>query len=274
LEPLVIECVVNISEGRRHDVVARLADACSDDLLDVHTDADHNRSVFTLMGTDAPRRLAAAAVTAIDLTEHTGVHPRLGVVDVVPFVAIGQPVDDARRARDEFAQWAGTELALPCFAYDDQRPLPEVRRRAFVDLRPDVGPDHPHPTAGACAVGVRDVLVAYNVWLPGDQIDTARRIARDVRSAWVRALGLTVGDRVQVSMNLVAPTVVGPQAAFDDVAALARAAGTHVTGAELVGLLPAAVLDSVDPSRWDELDVGPDRTIEYRVGQRASGPAS
>lgn len=263
----MIECVVNVSEGRDPGILSRLADACDDDLLDVHTDVDHNRSVFTLVGTAAPRRLARAAVDAIDLTTHEGVHPRLGAVDVVPFIAIDEPEAAARTARDEFARWAGSELVLPCFTYDHKRPLPEVRRRAFVDLMPDYGPNRPHPTAGACAVGVRDVLVAYNVWLPGDQIELARTIARAIRSNDVRALGLTVGDRVQVSMNLINPGVVGPAAAFDAVAKHARDAGTAAEGAELVGLLPASVLNAVDMHRWDELDLGVDRTIEYRLAQ-------
>ena len=261
----MIECVVNISEGRDAGVLAQLADACGRDLLDIHTDRDHNRSVFTLVGTDAPRRLARAAIDTIDLTTHQGVHPRLGVVDVVPFVAIDEPDASARSARDEFAQWAGDELALPCFTYDEQCTLPEVRRRAFVDLMPAHGPSHPHPTAGACAVGVRHVLVAYNVWLPGGHLELARRIASAVRSNEVRALGLTVGDRVQVSMNLIAPNVVGPAQAFDAVASLARQAHIEPLGAELVGLLPASVLDSVDQRRWEELDLGSDRTIEYRL---------
>jgi glutamate formiminotransferase / 5-formyltetrahydrofolate cyclo-ligase len=265
----VIECVVNISEGRRTDVLALLADACSDDLLDLHADIDHNRSVFTLVGTAAPRRLATAAVGALDLNQHHGAHPRLGVVDVVPFVAIDEPGRGAREACLEFARWAGAELGLPCFTYGPHRTLPEVRRRAFDDLMPEFGPHHPHRTAGACAVGVRDVLVAYNVWLPGDQIEAACRIARAIRSDEVRALGLTVGDRVQVSMNLVKPGIVGPAAAFDAVAALAQAAATETTGAELVGLVPASVLNSVDPGRWNELDLGPDRTIEYQLDQRS-----
>lgn len=267
----VIECVVNVSEGRDHDVLAKLADACGTALLDIHTDSDHNRSVFTLVGTDAPRRLAQAAVESIDLTAHEGVHPRLGAVDVVPFVAIDEPRSGARAARDDFARWAGDELALPCFTSDEQRPLPEVRRRAFVDLMPDHGPELPHPTAGACAVGVRDLLVAYNVWLPGDQIEVARRIARSMRSEHVRALGLTVGDRVQVSMNLIAPDVVGPAAAFDKVSAMAAQAGATTDGAELVGLLPASVLDRIDPHRWAELGLGADKTIEFRINQAARG---
>jgi glutamate formiminotransferase / 5-formyltetrahydrofolate cyclo-ligase len=274
----VIECVVNVSEGRDDQVIAGLAAACGDDLLDLHRDPDHNRSVFTLLGEAAPRRLAAAAVATIDLRRHEGVHPRLGAVDVVPFVALGQPTASARQARDEFAEWAGRELALPCFRYGDERSLPEVRRRAFVDLVPDTGPVQAHPTAGACAVGARGVLVAWNLWLPGDQLDTARTIASRIRRADVRALGLQVGDRVQVSTNLVAPDHTGPAEVYDEVARLCRESGTEVEGAELVGLVPSTVLAAVPRERWEQLDLAPERTIEHRValarrGRRTDGIA-
>jgi glutamate formiminotransferase / 5-formyltetrahydrofolate cyclo-ligase len=268
----MIECVVNVSEGRDDALLARLSAACGSDVLDVHRDVHHNRAVFTLLGEQAPRRLAAAAVAGIDLARHEGVHPRLGAVDVVPFVALDEPASGARRARDEFAVWAGDELALPCFLYDDERPLPEVRRRAFADLDPDTGPLTAHPTAGACAVGVRGVLVAWNLWLPGDQIATARHIARTIRRADVRALGLQVGDRVQVSMNLVNPTRTGPAEVWDEVAELCERAGTRVEGAELVGLLPAVVLDAVPERRWAQLDLTPERTIEHRIARSGGGP--
>jgi glutamate formiminotransferase len=257
----MLECVVNVSEGRDPVVLAELAAAAGSDLLDRHADPDHHRSVFTLVGTAAPRRLATAAVEHLDIGRHDGVHPRLGVVDVVPFVPLaGTTLADAVAARDAFAAWFAGELAVPCFLYGPERSLPEVRRRAFRELAPDVGPSVPHPTAGACCVGARPVLVAYNVWLAEPDGARAREIAAAVRSPAVRALGLTCGDRVQVSMNLVAPEVTGPAEAYDAVAAR-----TAVAGAELVGLVPAAVLDRIPPSRWEELDLDPDRTIEARV---------
>ena len=257
----MLECVVNVSEGRDAVVLAELARVCGADLLDHHADPDHHRSVFTLLGTDAPRRLAARAVGRLDIRRHQGAHPRLGVVDVVPFVPLaGATMAEALAARDAFATWCAGELGVPCFLYGPERPLPEVRRRAFRDLAPDAGPPGPHPTAGACCVGAREPLVAYNVWLAEPDLDRAREIAAAVRSPSVRALGVACGDRVQVSMNLVAPTVTGPAEAYDAVAALAP-----VAGAELVGLVPAGVLDHIPPSRWSELDLGPDRTIEARL---------
>ncbi len=260
----MLECVVNISEGRRPDVLAELADACGDDLLDVHTDADHHRSVLTLVGEDAPRRLAAAAVDRLDLRDHDGVHPRIGVIDVVPFVALdGSTAADARAARDRFCAWAGDELALPCFRYGDERTLPEVRRGAFTTLAPDCGPANPHPTAGGCAVGARPLLVAYNLWLAEDDLDRARAIAATVRGPAVRALGLQVGSEVQVSMNLIDPLVVGPADVWDAVSIEAP-----VARAELVGLVPEAVLDATPQERWSPMDLSADRTIEARLDRR------
>jgi glutamate formiminotransferase len=266
----VLECVVNVSEGRDRAVLDELVSAGGADLLDVHTDAHHNRSVLTLVGTEAPRRVAAAAVARLDLRAHEGVHPRIGVVDVVPFVPLdGATLDDAVEARDAFCGWAAGQLALPCFRYGPERSLPDVRRHAFRDLRPDDGPAEPHPTAGACAVGARPVLVAYNVWLD-DRSDhgVAQAVAATVRGDGIRALGLDVGGRAQVSMNLVEPGRVGPAAAFDRVVAAAGGLGAGVDGAELVGLLPEAVLGAVDEARWAALDLAAERTIEARLAAR------
>jgi glutamate formiminotransferase len=264
----VLECVVNVSEGRDRAVITALAAAGGRWVLDVHSDPHHHRSVLTMAGEGlegAVQAVAAEAVARLDLRSHEGAHPRLGVVDVVPFVPLsGSTMDEAVAARDRFLAWAGSELALPGFAYGPERSLPEVRRSAFAPLAPSAGPPAPHPTAGAVCVGARPVLVAYNVWLaPGAGVDDARRVAREVRvPGVVRALGLDVGGRAQVSMNLVEPLRVGPAAAFD--AVRARAA---VERAELVGLLPAAVLDDVPPARWDELDVGWSQTIESRLAE-------
>jgi glutamate formiminotransferase / 5-formyltetrahydrofolate cyclo-ligase len=270
----VLECVVNVSEGRDRAVIAALAAAGGRCLLDVHTDPHHHRSVLTLAGDgveDAARAVAAEAVARLDLRAHRGVHPRLGVVDVVPFVPLeGSTIDDALAARDRFLGWAAVELALPGFAYGPERSLPDVRRTAFGALAPSAGPAAPHPTAGAVCVGARPVLVAYNVWLAdGVGVDEARRVAASVRGAGggavraVRALGLDVGGRAQVSMNLVDPLRLGPAPAYDAVRALVA-----VDSAELVGLLPAAVLDRVPEERWGELDLGRSRTIESRLAER------
>lgn len=260
----MLECVVNVSEGRDRDVIGVLAAAAGADLLDVHSDPDHNRSVLTLVGEDAPRSVAEAAVELLDLRRHTGAHPRIGVLDVVPFVPLGDtPMSAAVTARDEFAVWAGAELELPCFLYGPERTLPDVRRGAFTTLGPDTGPSAPHPSAGATAVGARRLLVAYNLWLAEPDLDEARRIASAIRSDAVRALGLAAGEQVQVSMNLVDPRRVGPADVWDLVAAEAP-----IARAELVGLVPVAVLAAAPAHRWSQLDLAEARTIESRLAGR------
>jgi glutamate formiminotransferase len=299
----VLECVVNVSEGRDPAVVAGLAAAAGRFVLDVHTDADHNRSVITLAGPvepvvgeaaaaeppveEAVRDLAAATVAAVDISRHTGAHPRIGALDVVPFVALtwdgtghlgDGPMAEAVAARDRFAGWAGRTLGLPCFLYGPERSLPEVRRQAWATFQPDEGPPNPHPTAGATAVGARPVLVAYNLWLTGADVDLARRIAAEVRGPGLRTLGLAVGTAVQVSCNLVTPWRLGPGAAFDAVARALEAderdrAGGERSGAagieraELVGLLPRAVLEAEPAHRQSELGLHASDTIEARLEQ-------
>ncbi len=285
--PPLLECVVNVSEGRDAVVVGAIAAAGGDALLDVHTDPDHHRSVLTLAGPgpwleEAVRAVARAAVEHIDLGFHRGVHPRLGVLDVVPFVPLepsgpggrlgrgGPDLAPALGARHRFAAWAGEELELPCFYYGPERTLPEVRRDAFGPLAPDTGPAEPHPRAGACAVGARPLLVAYNVWLTTSDLAVARGVASAVRGPGVRALGLATGGATQVSCNLVDPFVVGPAQVYDAVGRLAEQAGTGVARAELVGLAPEGVVDAVPPARRTALDLDPQRTIEARLSRPGS----
>ena len=196
------------------------------------------------------------------------------MVDVVPFIALGnsEPAE-ALAARDVFAAWAAAELAVPVFLYGPlknpggdgprTRTLPEIRRTAFAELAADLGPATPDPTAGAIAVGCRPPLVAYNLWLAEPDLALARRIASSIRSDAVRALGLAVGDSVQVSMNLIDPELVGPADVHRLVADIAA-----IDRAELVGLLPAAVLERIDERDWDRLDLAADRTIEWRLTER------
>lgn len=274
----MLECVVNVSEGNDSALVARIVGGAGATLLDVHRDPHHNRSVLTLAGgiaevEAAARAVAAAAVELLDIRDHQGCHPRMGVVDVVPFVALaGTTRAEAVGARDRFLFWAGDTLGLPAFAYGPglaggpPRSLPEVRRRAFVDLTPDAGPALPHLRGGAVCVGERPVLVAFNVWLTTTtDARTAGRVAAEVRGPALRALGFDVGGRPQVSMNLVDPTTTGPAQAYDAVVEAVRAHGGEVDGCELVGLVPAEVLEAIAPSRWAELDLSAQRTIEARL---------
>ena len=260
----VLECVLNLSEGRDPVPLAQLAAVAGHDLLDLHSDPHHHRGVFTLLGTEAPRAVTRVAVEILDLRPHKGVHPRFGVVDVVPFVPLaGSTLEDAMVARDSYGEWAADTLGIPCFTYGPERSLPEVRRGAFTTLTPDFGPGSPHPTAGAVAVGARPVLVAYNLWLAGADLALARSTAGAVRGPHLRALAFQVGQSVQVSMNLIAPDVLGPADAYDLVAAHAA-----IERAELVGLVPSGVLHRIDPARWAQLDLADDRTIEWRLDHR------
>ena len=260
----MLECVINVSEGRNHAILDALTQVCSGDLLDVHTDSDHNRSVFTVLGEEAPRRLTQAAILALSLSQHAGVHPRLGVVDVVPFVPlVNSSMQDAQIARDEFATWVTGEFNIPCFFYGTNHTLPEIRKNAWTTVMPDIGPHVPHPTAGAVCVGVREPLVAYNLWLEDVDLATTRRIASAVRTAHIRTLGLQVGAFTQVSVNLIEPMISGPNDVFN---AVSQHAAVH--HAELVGLLPASVLATIPRARWEDLDVSVEQTIEWRVTNR------
>jgi len=279
----VLECVPNVSEGRDPEVLDALTTACGRALLDVHIDADHHRSVFTLAGAttlQAVRSLAFGVAGGVDLTGHAGVHPRLGALDVVPFIALdGSTRQDAVDAALAFGVWAADALALPIFFYDDAdtagRSLPATRRDAFDARTPDLGPPRPHPTLGAVAVGAREPLVAVNCELARDDVVLARAIATRVRERdgglpGVRALGLNLASvgRAQVSMNLVALERTGLQDACRAVDALARDAGTEVTRVELVGLVPAAELARCDDEFRAWSGIGPDDTIEVQLAGR------
>ncbi len=279
-------CPANMSEGRRYDVVARIALAAGRpgvQLLDVHTDPDHNRSVLTFAGEAGPlvEGLVAATRTAadtIDLATHRGVHPRLGAMDVVPFVPVGpsghEAMEGAVAAARRYARAISDELGIPSFLYEeagDGRALPDLRRLAFAGLVPDHGGPDPHPTAGAVAVGARGVLVAYNVDLDTGDIGVARRIAAAIRERggglpYVRALGLALPSRgvVQVSTNLIRPAVTPIGAVFDAVEARARAEGIEVAGSEVVGLVPRAALP---PSAAHLRFVRPPRILEEQLAR-------
>jgi glutamate formiminotransferase len=268
----MLECVINVSEGSDEVVLNGLRAAAGASLLDLHADRHHNRAVLTLAGPAVERdakALARTGVGEIDLRSHAGAHPRLGAVDVVPFVPLdGSTIDDAVAARNDFAAWAADDLGMPCFLYGPERALPDVRRDAFRSLAPDFGPREPHPSAGAICVGARPVLIAYNLWLvPGTDVTVATRIAAAVRGPHVRALGLDLEGVAQVALNLLAWREVGPAEAYDAVAREAAAAGTGIARAELVGLVPAAVLEAVAEERRARLGVGRAQTIEAALQQ-------
>ena len=260
----MLECVINISEGGNPSQLSELSAELGSDLLDLHSDRDHNRSVFTLAGEDPARILARSATAMFDIQEHHGVHPRVGIVDVVPFVALdGSTFEDAIAARDRFAQFAANELGIPCFLYGPERTLPFIRKHAFIDLLPDLGPTKPHPRSGSICVGARPILIAYNVWLKDQTVETAKQIAKTIRTNERRTLGLQVGAHAQVSMNLIDYDVTGPMEAYEAVASLAP-----VDHAELVGLVPARALARIPRDRWAQLDLSGEKTIEWRLAER------
>ena len=269
----MFECVVNISEGRDVAVLDELSALAGGSLRDRHRDSFHHRSVFTLIN-EPPALVADVhalvrhAYQRLDLRTHAGVHPRFGVVDVVPFVALEPDRrDEARALRDAAARWFVTNFEVPVFLYGpledgEERTLPEIRRRAFSSLEPDLGPPRATPARGAVAVGCRAVLVAWNVWLRNVSLDEARAIASALRSPAVRALALPVGNDVQVSCNLVDHSAVRTSQVYDHIASLVG--GDAIIRAELVGLAPLALVEAEDRARWAQLGLSPERTIEAR----------
>lgn len=269
----MLECVANISEGCDQHLLGELGAAAGADLLDVHSDPHHHRSVFTMIGEDAVRALSTKVIETLDLGAHIGVHPRLGVVDVVPFVPLeGSTMRDALDARDRFGTWIADTHAVPVFFYGPDptkdRQLPDIRRRAWTSLTPDLGPSTPHPTAGAVCVGARSTLVAYNVWLDALLADDdATQLRQQVRVDGIRVLTLEIDGKTQVSMNLVAPRLVGPDVAYQRVNEAAMQWNAHVIRAELVGLVEEEVLRRIPQSEWKRLDLAQDRTIESRLAR-------
>jgi len=271
----VFECVVNISEGRDVAVLEQLSRAAGSSLRDRHRDRHHHRSVFTLINepdslVEDLHTLVNSAYQKVDLRRHQGVHPRFGVVDVVPFVALA-PEDPAGALalRDETAAWFADTQSVPVFLYGTladgtTRSLPDVRRGAFETLAPDLGPESPSPSRGAVAVGARPLLVAWNLWLRGVSLDEAQTLASAVRSPMVRALGFEVGDQVQVSCNLLDVDAARPSQIYDQVQSLLGPDG-EIERSELVGLAPASLLAAEGETRWEELGLSPDATIEARL---------
>ena len=264
---LPLESVPNFSEGRDHAVLAELEESLSRParLLDVHTDWDHHRSVFTLVGS-GPELVEtllggiARAAERIDLRRHEGAHPRIGAADVVPLVPLRPEHEPAaREAALALGERVGAELGLPVFFYarlaeDGREPaffrrggLDELQRRLDAgELAPDRGPAKLHPSAGGVLIGVRRPLIAFNVNLRGASVETAREIARLVRERdggfpGVRALGLDQpkAGLVQVSMNVTDWEAAALHEIVSRIAAEAEARGAEVAGSELVGLMPA-----------------------------------
>ena len=300
--------VPNLSEGRDAVRIRALAEAAGGTLLDRHSDASHHRTVLTLAGgaaeiEEAALALFRAAVTLLDLRRHRGEHPRIGALDVLPFVPFGgaTPEEAAALARQVASRIGDERIAggrttekedpgVPVFLYGlasaAGRSLPELRRGglrglaarlAAGEIEPDFGPPQLHPTAGAVAVGARGPLLAFNVNLDTDRVETARRLAARIRESGgglpaVRALGVRLTDpggkreRAQVSLNLLDFRRTSLRDAFDAVRREAEAAGVAVAGSEIVGLPPEAAL--WPGAENDLLLPAPPRTLEAALRER------
>lgn len=270
----IIESIPNISEGRRTEVITHIADRLRAvpgvRVLDVQSDATHNRSVLTLAGAAAPLRDAVLrlyedTVAAVDLRHHSGEHPRLGAVDVCPFVPIeGVTMAECVALAKEVGAAVAARFGVPVYLYEEaaarpsRRNLEDIRRGEFEglaakmaqdDWQPDFGPPAPHVSAGATVIGARMPLIAYNINLATDRLDVARKIAAALRMSsggfrFVKAMGIPLGDRqiVQVSMNLTNFEKTPIHRVFEVVKREAARYGVQVLESEIVGLVPSAAL--------------------------------
>ncbi|MEX6429854.1 MAG: hypothetical protein ACYCWN_06080 [Ferrimicrobium sp.] len=264
-----MECVVNVSEGRRQAVIDLIALSCAGSLLDVHSDPDYDRSVFTLAGPrvyDDVQRLVRRTVELVDFGSYHGIHPALGTLDVIPFVPLGaESLSLAVELRDRLGEWLAGEFDLPVFIYGEEISLPEVRRGAFSTVVPTWGASKRNARLGAACVGARRLLVALNINL-GCSASQAKVVAKAVRSPQIRTLALVAGSRIQVSMNLTDPLAVTPLMAVDLVASMAP-----VESVELVGLLPEAIVVGYE-RRYAALGIDPEATIEARLRRQVTHP--
>ena len=286
----LVECVPNFSEGRDPRTIDALRTAIVSvpgvSLLDVQTDASHNRSVFTFVAppaaaVDAAFAAAVVATQRIDLTKHKGEHPRMGATDVVPFVPVsGVTMDDCVALARRLGERVGKELEIPVFLYARAatRPervlLPDLRKGEFEGMRertiePDFGPTRVHRTAGATAIGARPFLVAYNIYLDTPDVSIAKDIAKQIRTSSgglpaVQASGFAVDGRAQVSMNLLDIDIMPPTTVFQAVKAAANKRGVDVRKSEIVGLIPErAIIGAANTAL--QLPDGADHVLEAKI---------
>ena len=293
----LVECVPNFSEGRDTATIEALRSAVTGvsgvQLLDVQSDPAHNRSVFTFVGNpeavvDAALAAMRVAAERIDLTQHSGEHPRMGATDVVPFVPItAATMDDCVALARRLGERVGNELQIPVFLYAraatraERVLLPEVRKGEFEGMRgralePDYGPTRVHATAGATAIGARPFLVAFNVYLDTQEIAVAKEIAKQIRTSsgglpGVQASGFIVDGLAQVSMNLLDIDITSPAVVFNAIKARAEKQGVAVQYSEIVGLIPERGLIGAAESLLRLSNAG-DHILETKI--RAALPAA
>src|SRR5262245_19791734 len=293
----IVESIPNVSEGRRPDVIERLASAiraiAGVRLLDYSSDASHNRSVFTLVGDpeavkNATLALFEAALPMIDLRTHQGEHPRLGAIDVVPFVPIeGVTMEQCVALARDVGSRVAERFGVPVYLYEEastnpaRKNLEDIRRGEFEGLAdkmrqaewvPDFGPRTPHPTAGATVVGARMPLIAYNINLNTNRLDVAKKIAAAIRHSsgglrYVKAAGFMSddGNIVQVSMNLTNYQKTPMFRVFEMVKREAERYGVSILESEIVGLVPAAALTSAAEFYLQIERFGPEQVLENKL---------
>ena len=293
----IVESIPNISEGRKLDVVERIVAAVQQTagvrVLDYSSDASHNRSVITLVGDPASVRnailaLYEAVVPAVDLRSHSGEHPRVGAVDVVPFVPIeGVTMAECVALAREVGAAVAERFGVPVFLYEEasdnpgRKNLEDIRRGEFEGLAakmatsgwtPDFGPARPHESAGASVIGARMPLIAYNINLNTDRLDVARKIAAAVRHSsgglrYVKAMGVKLDDRnlAQVSINLTNYQKTPVHRVFDMVAREAARYGVAVLESEVIGLIPAAALTAAAEHYLQLERFSPAQILENRL---------
>lgn len=301
----ILECVPNVSEGRDPRLVEQFAATVRSvggvRLADVHTDPDHHRSVLTFLGAPAEVEAAALALaervlTSIDMRGHQGVHPRIGALDVLPFVPLrGMTMADAVAVARRVGRTLAERFELPVYFYGEaaQRPerrqLPEIRRGEYEGLAqkladpawsPDAGPARFNPRSGASAVGARGILVAFNVWLDTGDLGAARAIARAIRESsgglpGLQAMGLPLTRRgtVQVSLNLLDHRRTSLARVFDLVRSEAARRGVPVNRSELVGLVPREALEGRPPESVGLADLTPARLLDTFLAEDPSATA-
>jgi glutamate formiminotransferase len=289
-------CIPNMSEGVRLDVVEQVADAIRGTdgvaLIDISPDANHNRTVFSYLGEpaavlEATKVMAIKAFELIDMTRHSGSHPRIGAVDVVPFVPVrGVEMDEAVEIARQFGRFVG-DLGVPVYYYEEAatRPervnLPAIRKGEYEglaqklsdpDWQPDEGPAVFHARAGAVVVGARFPLVAFNVNLGTTDLGLANRIARAVRYIsggyrYVRAMGVELAEKgtVQVSMNVTNYEKTPLPRILETIRAEAARYGVNVVGTELIGAVPLGVLEQVARYYLQTHDLDADQIVEMAL---------
>ncbi|KKU27955.1 MAG: hypothetical protein UX80_C0003G0009 [Candidatus Amesbacteria bacterium GW2011_GWA2_47_11b] len=283
----LIECVPNFSEGRRRNVINKIAAAGKKMVLATEWNADHNRSLMTLVGEPekvyrAVWEMIKVAVKQIDMRTHKGEHPRIGAVDVVPFVPVsGVTINECVKLAERLGKQVGKELKIPVFLYEAAATQPgrvnlaDVRKGEYEGLvkemrKPNFGPNKMHPTAGAMVIGARKYLVAYNVNLDTDDVQIAKDISNVIREKngglpGVKALGFAVDGKAQISMNLVDFERTNIDGAYAAIKEEAEKRGVKIANSEIYGMIPLEALVKMARDGLQATDFKSNQILETRI---------